>query len=145
MSLQTVRRIAADQLNCGESRVRILDTQKALEALTRDDVRALIQTGTVVKLAIRGVNRSKAELKEARKHEGRRRGKGSKKGTPNARLYRKDRWMSKVRAQRNLLQLLAPKLENGAYRRAYSMIKGGAFKDRKHLLTFLQENKLVRQ
>lgn len=139
MSLTTIRRLAADILACGESRIRILDSKKADEALTRDDVRELIKQGIILKLPTQGVGRGKARFKQARKEAGRRRGRGSKHGTPNAALTEKKRWMKQVRSQRELLHKLKPKLAENTYKKVYFMIKGNAFKDKKRLTTYLKE------
>ena len=140
MSLQTIRRVAASILKCGKSRVRILDAKKADEALTRDDVRELIREGFIVKLQSEGVGRGKARHKQERREAGRRRGRGSKKGTPYAAESSKSRWMRQVRNQRRLLQNLADKLEPASRKKVYFMIKGNAFPNRKRMLAFLRES-----
>jgi len=139
MGLTTIKRLAADLMKCGKSRVRILDAKKAEEALTREDVRRLVKERVVIKLPAIGVGRSKAQRKHERKSEGRRRGPGSKKGTPYAAQSRKHRWMSKVRAQRKVLKTLKPKMDKTAYRRLYRMVKGSAFRTKKQLTSYLEE------
>ena len=46
MSVKTVRRVAGDILKCGISRIKILDAKRAMEALTREDVKQLIAYGS---------------------------------------------------------------------------------------------------
>jgi len=139
MGLVTIKRLAADLMKCGESRVRILDAKKAEEALTREDVRKLIKERVIIKLQAIGVGRGKAQRKHERKSKGRRRGPGSKKGTPFAAKSRKERWIEKTRAQRKLLKYAKQKMDKTAYRKAYRMVKGSAFRTRKQLATYLEE------
>ncbi|MCX6767476.1 MAG: 50S ribosomal protein L19e [Candidatus Micrarchaeota archaeon] len=139
MGLGTVKRLAASIMGVGESRVRIMDAKKAGEALTRDDVRGLIASGTVLALPKSGVGRAKAAAGMAKKRSGR--GRGSRKGS---RAIGKIMWMRKTRAQRKFLAKVKARLEKGAYRRAYRMVKGNAFKDVAGLRSFLTENKLLK-
>lgn len=145
MSLKTIRRLAADILKCGESRVRIIDAKKASEALTREDVKGLIDEGVVKEIPMTGVGRGKARLKHERKHSGRRRGEGSKKGGKFSSLSRKDRWMSKVRSQRKLLAVYKQIMDPGAYKKVYFMVKGNSFRDKKHLREYLAEKGLMKK
>ncbi|HII39138.1 TPA: 50S ribosomal protein L19e [Candidatus Micrarchaeota archaeon] len=139
MGLVTIKRLAAGLLKCGTSRIRILDAKKAEEALTREDARRLIKEGVVVKIPEQGVGRGKAKRKHVRKQLGRRRGVGSRKGTPNAVQSLKEKWMQKVRGQRRLLKSTKSRLDGGLYRKAYRMAKGSAFRTKKQLVTFLEE------
>lgn len=143
MGMGTVRRIAAELLGVGESRVRIdpANLKKAEEALTRDDVRALISQGVVYAVRKKGVARGRGREKHMKKKVGRRRGIGSRKGGRFARVPRKRVWMSRVRAQRRLLKELAleKKLQKDVYRKVYKMIKGGAFKSRASMLAHLKD------
>ncbi len=141
MSLETAKRLASRILKCGETRVRVLDAKKASDALTADDVRSLINQGAIGCIAKIGVGRGKSKFKQSRKLAGRRRGTGSTKGKKFALEDRKERWMKKIRAQRKMLSHSKKSLEDGAYKKAYSMSKGGYFKDKKHLAAYLAEHK----
>lgn len=143
MALKTIRRLASSITNAGGTRIKILDQAKAKEALTRDDVRSLIKQGIIVVEQKKGVGRDKARFKQSRKQAGRRRGVGSKMGSKFAGTSRKDLWVVKVRSQRVLLKSLKPKLQKGAYRELYSRIKGNYFRNKKHLISYLNENKLL--
>jgi large subunit ribosomal protein L19e len=132
MGLVTVRRLAASILGVGESRVRIIDPKAAEDALTRDDVRQLIKDGYVTALQKKGVGHKAVTHK---------RGRGHRKGSyGNA----KELWMRKVRAQRKCLASAKPRMEPSAYRKAYRMVKGNAFRDVAALKTFLKENKMLK-
>lgn len=130
MSLKTVKRLASEILNCGKRNIRVIDSKKASEALTKEDVRSLIKEGIISKKPKKGIGRKKNERKK---------GVGSRKGSPFARVSRKERWIQKVKSQRKLLSSLKEKLAPKVYRKAYRMIKGNAFRDKRQLKTFLSE------
>jgi large subunit ribosomal protein L19e len=148
MGMATVRRIAAELLGVGESRVRIdpKNSSKAEEALTRDDIRSLISQGVIYALRKKGVSRARGKEKHIKMKAGRRRGMGSRKGKRYSIIPRKRVWISHVRAQRALLKelLLEKKLQKDAYRKVYRMIKGGAFRSRASLLTHLKDSQLIK-
>ena len=136
MTVSTVRRLAADILNVGERRVWIDPTQveEVKKMATRADVKGLIDKGTVKKLPVAG--RKKATKKK-------RKNKGSKKG--NIANTEKKEWMVKVRSQRRLLRAI---LKDGALqtdekRKVYSRIKSGLFRNKKAMLIYLKENKMI--
>lgn len=146
--MNTVRRIAAEILRVGESKVRFSPEalQKIGDALTREDVRGLVADGSIRAIAPRGVSRVRGREKQAQKRKGRRFGSGSRKGTFGARSGRKTAWIAKVRAQRNHLRTLVEggKLSGQNARKAYLMVKGNAFKGVKVLDTHLKDNKLLK-
>ncbi len=142
MAVTTVKRLASRILGAGESRIRIADQAEAAKAITADDVRGLISSGAVYVLAAKPNNRSKAVEKQRRKVLGRRRSAGSKKGSYYAGYSRKERWMDLVRSQREYLSVAKPRLGEGAYPKLYRMVKGNAFRSRKNLKQYIDENKL---
>jgi large subunit ribosomal protein L19e len=135
MSIKTTKRVVSRFCKVGESRVAIRDYKAAREALTADDMRELVRTGAIEILPAKGIGRAKARRKQQRKEAGRRRGSGSRKGSQFSKSTRKDRWVRKVRAQRKALSNVKPRLAGGAYRELYSQVKGGLFRDKKHLLS----------
>jgi len=147
MSIKSVKRMASNILGVGVSRIRILpkEEKKAGEALTRDDVRALIKQGIIFVLPKTSPSRALAKALHSQRRKGRRRGLGARRGSKYGRTRRKVIWMNKIRAQRALLRQLAAskKLVKGA-RRAYRMVKGMAFKSRASLLSYLKENEFVK-
>ncbi|MCX8198152.1 MAG: 50S ribosomal protein L19e [Candidatus Micrarchaeota archaeon] len=149
MAVDTVRRLASGMLKVGESKIRFAkdSLSKIQEALTREDVRALIKEGAIYAISPRGVSRAKGRNKQRQLKKGRRFGAGSKKGTIQSRRGKKDFWMKKVRAQRNYLRSLAEagKLPHQEVRKIYLMIKGNAFRGVKALETYLKDNKLLKQ
>jgi large subunit ribosomal protein L19e len=103
MSIKLTRRIAAELLGRGESKVRIKPdrTEDAKKSITREDVRALISSGGVY--AIKAKHNQSLYSKELRekRNKGRRRGPGRRKGTAKARSSID--YVKKVRGQRRVL------------------------------------------
>lgn len=135
MTIATVRRLAADIMNVGRNKVKISpDGLKEAEgALTRSDVKGLIEKGIITKL------RPAGRASTARRA---RRGRGRRRGTP---LDSKEVWMQKVRAQRRFLSMLLSSgvLEKGSRREIYMKVKSGIFRNKRAMLLYLKENKLV--
>ncbi len=135
MTIATVRRLAADIMNVGENKVRIRpdDLKEAEGALTRADVKSLIEKGIV----------SKAK-KPGRDSTGRRgrRGHGRRRGTP---VDPKEVWMGKVRSQRKMLRMLVSggAVKKDQKRSLYYKIKSGIFRNKRAMLLYLKDNKLV--
>ena len=143
MSGKTVRRLAASILGVGESRIWLDPTsgERIADALTRDDVRRLIDEKVVKAFAVKGVSRHRARKKAEGRRVGRHRGHGSRKGTASARLHDKDAWMAKVRSQRKLLRSLRSegRLDARSFRAAYMLVKGSTFRGRAALISHLKE------
>jgi len=136
MATHTVRRIAADILGVGERRIRF-DPGKISEvknAMTRIDVEELIKNKVITALPVKG--RKKREKRKKK-------GAGSRKGKPKGK--QKEAWMTKIRAQRALLKKLLDSevldAENKRY--IYLKIKGGAFRNKRAMITYLKENELI--
>jgi len=140
--LRNQKRLAADILKVGKSRVRI-DPDRLEEvagAVTRSDVRKLVDGGVIRKVQKTGVSRGRGRKLDAQKAKGRRVGPGSRKGAKNARRNRKEDWMNRIRALRQSLRDLREKgaIDRHAYRAYYVRAKGGQFRSRAHLLTHMK-------
>jgi ribosomal protein L19E len=137
MTIATVRRLAADIFNVGQNKVKISPDgiKEAEGALTRSDVRGLIEKGIITK-----------DKPQGRASTGRtgRTGRGRRRGTP---LRAKSVWMDKIRAQRRFLNMLLDTgaLKADARRAIYSKTKSGIFRNKRAMLLYLKENKLVAQ
>lgn len=147
MNLQ--KRLAARLLKCSPKRV-VLNTGKASEikeAITKFDVRGLINRGIIKKRQIAGISRVRARKIRLQKKKGRRRGFGSRKGTFSARVDSKRVWINTVRAQRNFLKnlkfngLISP----NDFRMLYAKSKGGFFRSLSHLRLFINEQELIKK
>ena len=145
--MATVRRMAADLLKVGESRVWIDPTQIAevTKAVTKDDIRRLIRLGHISAPQVKGVPRVKGRIHDAKRKRGRRSGLGKRHGTGKTRRGGKKAWMDRIRAQRAMLrEMKEKKTLTGGYREIYFKIKGGEFADRSHLMNYLKERGFVR-
>ncbi len=144
MGNNTIRRLASDLMGVGESRIRF-DTEnlaKINEALTRDDVRALIKEKVIYALPVHGVSRAGARIRAVGMRVGRHKGHGHRKGTAKARAQPKETWMAKVRSQRKLLFKMREEknINTDAVRKIYAMIKGNAFRGKNVMKNYLREN-----
>jgi large subunit ribosomal protein L19e len=148
LKLSTQRRLAARILGVGVNRVWI-DPTKIIDvstAITRDDVKQLINDGTIRARPERGVSRGRARVRIDQRKRGRRRGVGSRRGTAKARKPKKAAWIRTVRPLRLMLRELRDKevIERREYRRLYRMVKGGSFRSKAHLQTYLKEKGLIK-
>jgi large subunit ribosomal protein L19e len=127
--------MAADLLKCGESRVWMDPAagERIGRAITRNDVRGLMADGLI----------RKAREKKNRREEGGKQGAGSRKGAAGARTGPKQKWLHIIRPQRRLLAELRPKMAPHTYRQVYLLVKGGAFRSKAHLQTYVKEKKLI--
>lgn len=139
------KRIAAQILKCGVSRVRISQGKEAEEALTRQDIRNLIRTGVIWKVQKKGQSRFYKIKRLEQKKKGRRKGEGSRKGKTAAKR-RKKNWLITVRTLRRLLKELKDtgRIERKTYTNVYKKIKGGAFRNKSHLMLYLKERELLK-
>jgi large subunit ribosomal protein L19e len=148
MGANSVRKIAAEMLKCGESRIRMEMTKETEEALTREDVKNLIRTGLVWKVQKKGTSKFRTKVAFRQKRKGRRTRMGSRHGTYNARSGpKKRRWIKSIRSLRRLLKELKDngQIEHKTYTEFYPRIKGGEFRNRKHILTYLDDHDLLKQ
>ncbi len=139
MELKQVKRLAARVTGAGEKRIRIRDPEKAQQAMTGDDIRALIKQGAIEVIQKKGVSRARANKIRAQKKKGLRKGRGKRKGGTKSRTPKKEKWMKRVRALRRKLRGEKKNLTPNAYQRLYRMIKGGFFRDKGHLELYLKE------
>jgi large subunit ribosomal protein L19e len=137
MDLRNQRRMASEILKCGENRVWI-DPERAEEAeecITRADVRTAIASGIIAAKPKKGISKSRVRYKLNQKAKGKRKGPGSRKGTINARLADKRRWISIIRPIRDELKTLRDegKITPSVYRIYYRKAKGGVYKSRRNI------------
>lgn len=145
MELTKIKRMAAQVLGVGEKKVWINPAQraKAMEAMTKDDVRGLIAERIVKKRPFLGQSRVRARLLKEKKKKGRKRGYGKRTGTFKARAEKKKSWIKNVRAQRKKLKELKEKspeaFEKVSYRQIYNKVKGGFFRGKKYVEAAVKE------
>ena len=149
MDLKNQKRIAAELLKCGESRVWIDPnrTEDVSDAITRSDVRTLISSGTIAAKQKRGVSRARANYLRAQKRKGRRTGQGSRSGGKHARKPSKEMWQQTIRPIRRRLRELRDSgvIDARTYRKYYLRAKGGMFKSRPHLDSHLRTEGILKE
>jgi large subunit ribosomal protein L19e len=147
--LANQRRLASKVLECGLDRVW-LDPDASEEiaaAITREDIRGLIEKGTIKAKPVRGVSRGRARALAAKRKYGHCKGHGSRKGKKGARTPSKELWMKKIRALRRRLKELRADgaLEKSVYCRLYRKAKGGEYRSVSHLNSHLESEKLLKK
>ncbi len=142
-----VKRLAAEILGVGESRIKILPEalDKIEEVSTRSDVRRLVKEGLIVVEPKKGNSRGRWRIRHKKKKKGRRRGYGSRKGPKTAREDPKRAWINRIRTLRRYLKYLKDNgiIDTKTWRKLYKMAKGGYFRDISHLKQYLITNKIV--
>jgi large subunit ribosomal protein L19e len=137
MDLSNQKRMAAAILKCGENRVWINPEkiEDAAECITRADVRTAIASGVIAARPKKGISKSRVRHNLIQKSKGKRKGPGSRKGTINARLPNKRRWISIIRPIRDELKTLRDdgKITPSVYRMYYRKAKGGVYKSRRNI------------
>jgi len=135
--LKNQRRMAAEVLKCGQNRVWMNPekTEEIEACITRADVRTAIASGFIAAKAKNGTSKGRIRYVQGQKASGKRKGPGSRKGTANARVRDKERWMATIRPIRDELKTLRAdgKITPSVYRLYYRKAKGGMFKSRRHL------------
>ncbi len=130
MNLEKKKQTIANMLGIGKGRIkfnpeRISDIE---DAVTKQELRALINDGAIIIASIKG---------QKTKKEKKRKGYGSRKGKKTARMGKKKRWVKQVRALRNYLKSIKTQLSKEKYWEAYRKIKGGEIKTIARLKEYL--------
>ena len=148
-NLTSQKRLAAQILKVGQNRVWIdpehMDDVEG--AITREEVKKLIHEKIIVSLPEKGVSRSRAKVIREKKRVGRRKGAGSRTGSPTAKVTKKEAWMSKIRSlRRKLRELKASRvITEGTYRKLYVMSGSGRFESVAELERYLKTHELWRK
>ncbi len=136
------RRLAAAVLKCGENRVwfnpeRLEDIE---HAISRDDIRNLVEDGAIAAHQKRGNSRGRARALMAKRSYGHCKGPGRRKGAFGSRTNSKTRWIQRIRAQRKVLRELREQNEitSSVYRNFYRRAAGGQFRTVSHLKTQIE-------
>jgi len=142
--LKAQKRMAADVLDVGKDRVWFdPDEQSEIaEAITRDDIRDLVDQGTIRAKDAKGNSKGRARERAAKRAYGHRKGPGSRKGKAGGRKNSKDEWVSRIRAQRRRLKELRDDgpLTSTQYREVYNKASGGEFEDVARLEAHIRNN-----
>jgi large subunit ribosomal protein L19e len=142
--LSAQKRLAADVLDVGQSRVWFDPEEQAeiAEAITRDDVRDLVDQGIIRDKEAKSNSRGRARARQAKRDYGHRTGAGSRKGKSGARRNEKEDWTSRIRAQRRRLRELRDDgtLTPTQYRELYNKASGGEFESVDRLEAYAENN-----
>lgn len=134
MNLKTQKRLAADLLGVGKKKVWIDQDSlnEVADAITREDIRELINQGVIKKKKKQGQKRKKGKKKQ---------GMGSRKGGKGARKDEKREYVRKVRAQRKFIKKLEEegKITHETYKELYRRISGGFFRSKSHIEIYLKK------
>jgi large subunit ribosomal protein L19e len=139
MSIKLARRIGAELLDRGISKVRIKPDRvdDAKKAITREDVRALISSGGIYAIKEKHNMSLYSKTLREKRNKGRARGPGRRKGSAKAR--QSVGYGKRIRGQRRVLAALKKEkmIDNVAFKRYYRLVKGGNFQTKASLLNHL--------
>lgn len=143
--LSNQKRLAAALLKVGGTRVW-MDPEKLEDiatAITREDIRGLIEEGVVKRRPKIGISRGRARARDIKRAKGHRKGHGSRRGAAGARAPKKEQWMRKIRAQRKVLKEMRDEktIDAHNYRILYLKAKGGEFRNIAHLKSYIAYQK----
>jgi large subunit ribosomal protein L19e len=129
--LSTQKELASKVLDTGKNSIW-LDPERQediSEAITREDIRNLVDQDAIRAEKPEGNSRGKARERNEKRSYGHQTGPGSRKGKKGARKNPKEDWASRIRAQRKKLKTLRDEgeLDRSQYRDLYDKAGGGEF------------------
>jgi len=149
MDLKAKKRLAAQVLKISPKKIFIdpKRIEEVQESFTKDDIRRNIQEGSIVKKRENEQSRARANKIRKQKIKGLKKGQGSRKGKSTARTGKKIVWINKIRLLRKLLKSFYERgmIDSTAYRMLYMRSKGGYFRNKRHLLMFMNDQKLFKE
>ncbi|WP_436911762.1 50S ribosomal protein L19e [Halosimplex marinum] len=142
--LSAQKRMASDVLDVGENKIW-LDPERQGEladAITREDIRELVDEGAIRAEAPKGNSRGRARERQEKRAYGHQKGQGSRKGTAGGRENEKEKWESQIRAQREKLRELrdSGEISKSRYRELYDRASGGEFDSVADIERTLEDN-----
>lgn len=137
------KRLAADVLDVGENKVWFDPNAQAdiAEAITRDEIRELVDEGIIQAEETRSNSRGRARERNEKRSYGHQKGPGSRRGKAGARQNEKEAWTDSIRAQRRKLRELRDEGEvtPGQYRELYRKASGGEFRSVRYMLNYIED------
>ena len=129
--LSAQKKLAAKVLDVGQNSLW-LDPDRQVdiaEAITREDIRELIEQGAIQADEPDGNSRGRARERQEKRSYGHQKGPGSRRGKAGARQGEKESWQSRIRAQRKHLRDLRDggDIDATTYRDLYDKAGGGEF------------------
>jgi len=142
--LSAQKRLAADVLDVGENKVWFDPERQSdlADAITRDDIREMIDEGAIQAKDAKGNSRGRARERQKKRAYGHQTGAGSRKGKAGARQNEKEDWSSRIRAQRTWLKEARDdgSLDSSQYRELYDLSAGGEFDSVADLERYVEAN-----
>jgi large subunit ribosomal protein L19e len=149
LSLKSQRRLAAEILKVGETRIWIdPDRIDYVEtAITREEIRKLIHEKVVKSLPEKGVSRARARILAEKRKKGLRRGPGGKSGPARSKITKKQAWMKRIRPIRRRLRELRDTraIAVSSYRKLYDMSESGVFESKADLERYIRTHNMWRK
>jgi large subunit ribosomal protein L19e len=136
-------------MKIGEGRVWIdperIDYVEA--AITREEIRKLVNEGVIKSLPKKGVCRVRARILKEKRKKGLRRGPGGKSGPARSKISKKEAWINRIRPiRRRLIELKDSRaISESVYRQMYDMSESGAFKSKAELERHIRTHNLWRR
>jgi len=147
--MKAKKRLAAQILKTSPKKVKFESDslEDIKKAITRSDIRGLVATKQITKSKKPQQSRARARKIATQKKKGLRKGQGSRKGKKHSKITRKEKWMVKVRNLRGVIKSLRDKniIPPKEYRITYLKIKGGFFRNKRHLKLYLEEHNLLKK
>ncbi len=137
MRLTIQKKLASRLMKSSKKRIKLdperLDDVK--EAITKKDVKGLIKDGVIIAKQKKGVSRVRIKKKRT----------ALKKGKATARMPKKQAWMGRIRALRQIIKRLRDKelITKATYHDLYLKSKGGFFRSKRHLRLYIDEKRLL--
>ena len=144
VNIRKKRELAARILGVGTNRIRFEPDKldEVGDSITRENIRTLINNGTIWTVKPKGTSRARAKAKLIirRKHGT---GLGSKKGKKTARTGKKELYVIKVRSMRYHLKVLKDRndINRETYWSLYKKVNGGQVRSLAHLRDLVRQSK----
>ncbi|MEO9321154.1 MAG: 50S ribosomal protein L19e [Nitrososphaera sp.] len=142
VNIRKKRELVARILGVGANRVRFEPDKldDVADSITRENIRSLIDNGSIWTVKPKGTSRRRAEDK---REAGRIRGKGpgSKKGRKTARVGKKSVYVKRVRSMRYHLKVMKDRndISRDVYWQIYKKVNGGQVRTLAHLRELVKQ------
>ncbi|MFC7073862.1 50S ribosomal protein L19e [Halovenus rubra] len=141
--LKAQKRLASDVLDVGKNKLWFDPDRQGdiAEAITREDIRELVDEGVIRADPPQGNSRGRARERQKKQSYGHQKGPGSRKGKAGGRQDPKEEWQSSIRALRTHLRDLRDdgELDRTQYRDLYDKAGGGEFDSVADLERYIDE------